>query len=145
MTEENIRIEVKKREKTDFISTCFSDSTVICDSETLHQYLVDGIVSEHWWDLTDTQRKNIAEKIIAFFGSPIVYRVAEGECSCGGTIHGSWKRPMCGDSAAIRVCRLGGVLKCGVVGTIKHHIMVQNIMKKSIVLRKSVSFYHVIS
>lgn len=40
------------------------------DSETLHEYLLDGYVAKVWWDLANTERREVADRIIAEWGQP---------------------------------------------------------------------------
>jgi len=40
------------------------------DSETLHRYLLDGYVAEVWWDLSNTERKELGDRIIEEWGQP---------------------------------------------------------------------------
>ena len=89
MIEEPVKIEVRRKkvsrkEEVDFISTCFSNSRVIWNKETLHPYLLDKTVSNNWWDLTDAQRKALGLKIINDF-APKIVGGARGDCGCVGT------------------------------------------------------------
>jgi len=40
------------------------------DSETLHEYLLDGYVAEVWWDLSDDDRRELGDRIIREWGQP---------------------------------------------------------------------------
>jgi len=92
----------------DFKRDCLSNGEVICDWDTLHEYLVGHTVADNWWVLTREQRYNIAKAIHRDIPLYTKYRYGLKKCE-GGTTE---EYPVaCHDAAQYMYMRLNGEIR----------------------------------
>ena len=85
---------------------CLEDGKVVCNWSVLEKYLLDHTVSNLWWDLTEAERRSIAETAIK---NTLFYELwygRGGKANCEGG-EGDFVGIVCMQNAIIRCLKFG--------------------------------------
>lgn len=93
--------QITKDVISEFRETCMSGETVTCSWSILHDHLIDQTISSLWWDLTEGERRSIAEKAIRNTLFYEIYEGRPGKPGCAGG-EGPCTEIVCLQNAAIR-------------------------------------------
>ena len=101
-----LTIPIEERSLEEFRTECLTDGAVSCSFDVLKARLEDQTISRLWWDLTEPERRSIAEMAIK---NILFYEIdwkRKGLPNCeGGT--GDWTDAACAADAMIRYVLFG--------------------------------------
>jgi len=89
-----------------FRTECLSGGTVSCTWSTLQARLIDRDVAKFWWDLTESERRSIAEMAIRNTLFSVMRYGRSGKANCAGG-EGDVGRIMCTQNGIIRTLKFG--------------------------------------
>jgi len=59
----------------DFKRDCLSNGEIICNWNTLHEYLIDKTVADNWWELTKEERVSICDACCQHWGDAWIEKI----------------------------------------------------------------------